>query len=71
MSYPQFHGGMSTYILTINIKKHKMDLNAKLLCYLARRRKSNFLPNLLMVCSYALICQSKDEEKGTNYQFWE
>lgn len=63
MGYPRFHGGMSTYVLTINIKKHEMDLNAKLLCYLANlesRQKSNFPPNLLMGCSYALICQSKD-----------
>lgn len=62
MGYSQFHGGMSTYILTINIKKHEMYLNAKLLCYLANlesRRKSNFPPKLLMGCSYALICQSK------------
>lgn len=63
MGYPQFHGGMSTYILTTNIKKHEMDLNPKLLCYLANlgsRQKSNFPANLLMGCSYALICQSKD-----------
>lgn len=40
-----------------------MDLNAKLLCYLAdlaSRQKSNLPQNILMGYSYALICQSKD-----------